>query len=912
MGPAASRPRPRADLERAVRADLAPWGIEFLYAVLTPTQDFFETVDRPASGALATCACCTLGPAAAEGPLAAAAAKGLRLAVHFLSTPTPTSPLDPPHEVLEVLLDHLVKLGYLHVGSEAYLNVTARLAANPMAEEDDVYTTRLLLHSLAPRYPHFPPLVALLEAPGGLYLAFELPEHSLDTMLRWSRDPPPDDSERRFLVFQLVKALHFVHSLGLAHGGVRPLHVALAPVSWVTLSPLHLPSRDPTAGASPRPLPETGPTTATALGSVVSETPSYTTDVTHSDTLTTAQGLHDALEEDHHAFLLRAQRQAPAPKPTARKVGHSPGATDLQFVSFRPDNTFQKGETVVVPRSRGGFTYARVLSVGPQPDRPAPAERRPSDNSLSASRHSSLAAANLVYGLLISPEKSLVRSWKESPASAIGKIQPPSPGSEEALPSPLREALMRSAPSRLDSIVLAWVAGRISNFGYVMHLNALAGRRLGDPQHHPVLPWVLDFTTCPLALQPPSPGPISRPPKGWRDLSRTKYRLAKGDEMLDFTFNGPVPHHITECLSEITYCIYLARRLPVNTLTKFVRSHFQPREYPVSMERVYSWTPDECIPEFYTDPSVFKSIHGDMEDLGLPSWAASPEDFVQKHRLALESDYVSAHLHHWLDLVFGYKLTGPAAVRAKNVVLPVAARPGSSGGPTPAPPTRGFMQLFTRPHPMRFSAHSPQLAERLLQRGDDGRPGEVGLGGDAVFVDALGRSTEDVTDVEAEFEAESVSGDTSSSGRIFRDFLTKIRSGAAPAARDRREPPRAARATGLLVVPTGLVVPGPATVVTTTALSSPPPSSLVATSPAIPLAVPLPEPSILAVDLVDSAAAGLGADKAGDPLSNRSFGSSSQAEAVETKSNSSTGTRSRVVSAAEVFGGFQLSLLAAE
>lgn len=42
-------------------------------------------------------------------------------------------------------------------------------------------------------------------------------------------------------------------------------------------------------------------------------------------------------------------------------------------------------------------------------------------------------------------------------------------------------------------------------------------------------------------------------------------------------------------------------------------------------------------------------------------------------------------------------------------------------------------------------------------------------------------------------------------------------------------------------------------VVTTTALSSPPPSSLVVTSPAIPLAVPLPEPSILAVDLVDSA-----------------------------------------------------------
>ena len=94
----------------------------------------------------------------------------------------------------------------------------------------------------------------------------------------------------------------------------------------------------------------------------------------------------------------------------------------------------------------------------------------------------------------------------------------------------------------------------------------------------------------------------------------------------------------------------------------------------------------ELIPELYFLPECLTNTNNcdlgttqsgnQLGDVVLPPWAKDAADFIHIHREALESEYVSRNLHHWIDLIFGHKqrppvppsLGGdPACVEACNV-----------------------------------------------------------------------------------------------------------------------------------------------------------------------------------------------------------------------------------------------------
>ncbi|CAK9279032.1 unnamed protein product [Sphagnum jensenii] len=230
-----------------------------------------------------------------------------------------------------------------------------------------------------------------------------------------------------------------------------------------------------------------------------------------------------------------------------------------------------------------------------------------------------------------------------------------------------------------------WRRREISNFEYLMTLNTLAGRSYNDLTQYPVFPWVLaDYTSEKLDLSNPATFRDLSKPVGALDTKRFKVFEERYHNFSDPDI--PSFYYGSHYSSMGIVLFYLLRLEPFTSLHRRLQGgKFDHADRLFhSVEGAYrnclTNTSDvkELIPEFFYLPEFALNTNdyylgekqdGELlSDVVLPAWAkGSAEEFVQKNREALESEYVSEHLHEWVDLIFGYKQRGQPAVEATNV-----------------------------------------------------------------------------------------------------------------------------------------------------------------------------------------------------------------------------------------------------
>lgn len=334
--------------------------------------------------------------------------------------------------------------------------------------------------------------------------------------------------------------------------------------------------------------------------------------------------------------------------------------------------------------------------------------------------------------------------------------------------------LARSVPKQwpgrgipnIGATTKAWQNRQISNFEYLMALNTFAGRSFNDLTQYPVFPWVLsNYESETLDLSDP---------RNFRDLSKpmgalNPVRLEEYWERYN-SFDDPVipkflyGSHYSTCAGVVLFFLFrlqpfaeLQRRMQGGCFDLPDRLFYSIKETWDMCNSQMSEV-KELTPEFYCDSNFLRNVnkfplgkrHDQqiVNDVQLPKWAKTPEEFVRINRAALESELVSQHLHEWVDLIFGFKQRGKAALKANNVFYYLTYYGVVDLDRIEDPFLKESMelqiahfgqcpmQLFGAPHPKRntmaFARRAPAVAT-AASVGAAASSGNSGSGGGAGF-----------------------------------------------------------------------------------------------------------------------------------------------------------------------------------
>jgi len=237
-----------------------------------------------------------------------------------------------------------------------------------------------------------------------------------------------------------------------------------------------------------------------------------------------------------------------------------------------------------------------------------------------------------------------------------------------------------------SKIAERWQKREISNFEYLMKLNTIAGRSYNDINQYPVFPWVLsDYTSDTIDLKNPHVYRDLSKPIGALNPARLREFLERYENFTDASMDIPAFHYGSHYSNAGIVMHYLLRMEPFTTMGVDLQGgRFDcPDRLFFSIEDCWLGSMEsvtdvkELIPEFFFCPEMF--LNSNEFDLGvrqgrpigdvvLPPWAnGSAHEFIRIQREALESEYVSQNLHHWIDLIFGFKQRGREAEKACNI-----------------------------------------------------------------------------------------------------------------------------------------------------------------------------------------------------------------------------------------------------
>jgi hypothetical protein len=245
---------------------------------------------------------------------------------------------------------------------------------------------------------------------------------------------------------------------------------------------------------------------------------------------------------------------------------------------------------------------------------------------------------------------------------------------------------VRNVP--LDHVVRQWQRREISNFDYLMFLNNESDRSMNDLTQYPVFPHVIaDYRSKTLDLKKAETFRDLSKPIGALNPARLEHFKARFRTMPEaddamgipppflygthYSTPGYVLHFLVRVAPEYMLCLQTGKfDAPDRSFLSIADSWDSCLNNPADLK--------ELIPEFFTGTGEFLVNDDDLDlghrhsgervgDVDLPPWAKSRRDFIRKHAKALECEYVSAHLHEWIDLIFGCKQQGQAAVDADNL-----------------------------------------------------------------------------------------------------------------------------------------------------------------------------------------------------------------------------------------------------